>query len=191
SVLHDGSARFPNDTWKGAGVAIPVFSLRRRNSFGVGEVADIQRLVDWPVEAGLQRVAPAPVNDSTPTQTRAGSYPCAAIAAFALHPQYINLAKVAGKKYADKISPGRKKQKHLNEKAEVDYEEVMRFKMALLKELYEECGKECIGSEDYLVFFNANKHWLIPYAAFCYFRDKYQTAHYDTWKTNSVYNAAE
>ncbi|HMR92845.1 MAG TPA: 4-alpha-glucanotransferase [Chitinophagaceae bacterium] len=191
SVLHDGFARFPNDTWKGAGVAIPVFSLRSRNSFGVGEFADIKLLVDWAVETGLKLVQLLPVNDTTATHTWADSYPYAAISAFALHPQYINLAKVAGKKYADKITPVRKKQKQLNEKAEVDYEEVMRFKMALLKELYEECGKECIGSEDYLVFFNANKHWLIPYAAFCYFRDKYQTAHYDTWKTNSVYNAAE
>src|SRR6187549_3436869 len=32
-VLHDGYIRLPNNTWKGAGVAIPVFSLRSKKSF--------------------------------------------------------------------------------------------------------------------------------------------------------------
>lgn len=191
SVLHDGFARFPNDSWKGAGVAIPVFSLRSKHSFGVGEFADIKLLVDWAVETKLKLVQLLPVNDTTATHTWADSYPYAAISAFALHPLYINLAKVAGKKHADKIASIKRKQKQLNEKEEVDYEEVMRFKMALLKELYEESGKENLESEEYQFFFDTNKHWLIPYAAFCYFRDKYGTSHYDSWKTHSVYDAAE
>ena len=47
TILHDGFIHLPNNTWKGAGVAIPVFSLRSKNSFGVGEFADIKLLVDW------------------------------------------------------------------------------------------------------------------------------------------------
>ncbi|MES1221302.1 MAG: carbohydrate-binding module family 20 domain-containing protein, partial [Bacteroidota bacterium] len=31
AVLHDGFIHFPNNSWKGAGVAIPVFSLRSKN----------------------------------------------------------------------------------------------------------------------------------------------------------------
>ncbi|HUM67114.1 MAG TPA: 4-alpha-glucanotransferase, partial [Chitinophagaceae bacterium] len=83
------------------------------------------------------------------------------------------------------------KQKTLNELPEIDYEEVIRFKMTMLKDLYEEMDKECFESDDYKEFFEDNKHWLFPYAAFCYFRDKYKTSHFNEWKTNSVYDKEE
>ena len=73
----------------------------------------------------------------------------------------------------------------------MDYEEVMSFKIAMLKELYEVMGKECFESEDYKQFFEDNKHWLQPYAAFCFFRDKYKTSHFEEWKTNGIYNKEE
>jgi len=190
-VLHDGFINLPNATWKGAGVAIPVFSLRSKNSFGVGEFNDIKLLVDWAQQTGLQLIQLLPVNDTIATNTWADSYPYAAISAFALHPLYINLAKVAGKKQAAALHSLKKKQKQLNELADVDYEEVMRFKLAMLKELYVEMGKECLESEDYLAFFERNQHWLKPYAAFSYFRDKYKTSHYETWKTHSRYKKEE
>jgi 4-alpha-glucanotransferase len=191
TILHDGFIHLPNDTWKGAGVAIPVFSLRSKNSFGVGEFADIKLLVDWAKETGLKLIQILPINDTIATNTWMDSYPYAAISAFALHPLYINLAKVARKKYTDKIGSLKKKQKQLNDLPVLDYEEVIRFKMAMLKELYELMGKDCFESEDYKQFFNANKHWLQPYAAFCYFRAKYGTSHFEEWKTNTIYNKAE
>ena len=46
-VLHDGFIHLANNTWKGAGVAIPVFSLRSKKSFGVGEFTDLKLLADW------------------------------------------------------------------------------------------------------------------------------------------------
>ncbi|HTD92968.1 MAG TPA: 4-alpha-glucanotransferase [Chitinophagaceae bacterium] len=191
TILHDGFIHLPNNTWKGAGVAIPVFSLRSRNSFGVGEFSDIKLLVDWARETGLKLIQLLPVNDTIATHTWQDSYPYAAISAFAMHPLYINLAKVAGKKYAGKTVALKKKQKQLNELAEVDYEEVLRFKLAMLKELYDIMGKECFDSGDYQAFFESNKHWLMPYAGFCYFREKYDTTHFNEWKTNGVYSAEE
>lgn len=191
TILHDGFIGLPNNTWKGAGIAIPVFSLRSRKSFGVGEFADIKLLVDWAKETGLKLIQVLPINDTIATNTWLDSYPYAAISAFALHPIYINLATVAGKKYEDRISSLKKKQKQLNELPDVDYEEVVKYKMAILKELYEVMGKECCESEDYSVFFEQNKDWLEPYAAFCYFRDKYGTSHFEEWKTNQDYNKEE
>ena len=38
---HDNFARLPFRPWRGAGVAIPVFSLRSAQSFGVGEFSDL------------------------------------------------------------------------------------------------------------------------------------------------------
>ncbi len=191
SILHDGFVQIKNNNWKGAGVAIPVFSLRSKNSFGVGEFADIKLLVDWAAKTGLKLIQLLPVNDTTATHTWMDSYPYAAISAFALHPQYINLARVAGKKHQKLIGSVKKKQKQLNELATVDYEEVMKFKLALLKELFEEDGKECLASDDYKTFYEQNQHWLKPYAAFSYLRDKNGTADFNEWKTYSSYNPAQ
>ncbi|MFI5130448.1 MAG: 4-alpha-glucanotransferase [Chitinophagales bacterium] len=191
TVLNDGFVHLPNDAWKGAGVAIPVFSLRTKTSFGVGEFTDIKLLVDWAKETSLSLIQILPINDTIATHSWLDSYPYAAISAFALHPLYINLSKVAGKKHADKVSALKKKQKQLNALPAVDYEEVMSFKIAMLKELYEEMGKDCFDSEDYAEFFEGNKHWLQPYAAFSFFRDKYGSSHFEQWKTNAYYDKEE
>ncbi len=191
SILHDGFVHLPNNTWKGAGMAIPVFSLRSKNSFGVGEFADIKLLVDWAKATGLKLIQLLPVNDTMSTKSWMDSYPYAAISAFALHPLYINLLKVAGKEFARQISSLKPKQKQLNELPVVDYEEVMKFKFSVLKELYEVMGKNCFESDDYKQFFKHNKHWLESFAAFCFFREKYGSSNYEEWKTNEKYDKAE
>ena len=191
SILHDGFVHLANNTWKGSGVAIPVFSLRTQNSFGVGEFADIKLLVDWANTAGLRLIQLLPVNDTMSNFDWTDSYPYSAVSAFALHPLYINLAKVAGKEYADQLSSLKVKQKQLNELAMVDYEEVMKFKFSVLRELYEVMGEECFESDDYKNFYKHNKHWLESFAAFCYLRDKYGTSNFEEWKTNGIYNKAQ
>jgi 4-alpha-glucanotransferase len=191
TILHDGFAYFANNTWKGAGVAIPVFSLRSKSSFGVGEFSDLKLLVDWAKATGLKMIQILPVNDTTATHTWTDSYPYAAISAFALHPIYINLSKVAGKEHEKLLRSLKTKQKQLNELTELDYEQVMKFKLGMLKELYELSGKACFQTEEYQSFFEDNKHWMVPYAAFCYFRDLYGTSHFQQWSSNGVYDAED
>lgn len=188
TLLHDGFARFPNTSWKGAGVAIPVFSLRSKDSFGVGEFTDLHLLVDWAVKTGLKLIQILPVNDTTATHTWQDSYPYAAISAFALHPIYLNLDEVAGKKYEQLIKPLRKTQKELNEAEEVDYESVMHLKLATLRELYQLMKEDMLQDWEYLDFFEKNRYWLVPYAAFCHLRDKNGTADFSQWPAYSSYN---
>src|SRR5215203_724154 len=97
-IIHDGFIRVKYDQWKGAGVSIPVFSLRSKDSFGIGEFTDIRLLADWAEETCLKLIQLLPVNDTTASHTWKDSYPYAAISAFALHPIYINLQEVADKK---------------------------------------------------------------------------------------------
>ncbi len=187
-LLHDGFVHVPNNTWKGAGVAIPVFSLRSKNSFGTGEFNDLHLLVDWAKKTHLKVIQILPVNDTTATGTWVDSYPYAAISAFALHPLFINLETVAGKKYGDLIKPLRKKQKQLNELTDVDYEEVMKFKIAALRELFILMKEEFLQDKDYQEFFDKNRYWLVPYAAFCYLRDRNGTSDFNQWKVYGTYN---
>ena len=190
TILHDGFARLPNNTWKGAGVAIPVFSLKSRNSFGVGEFTDLLLLADWAREAGLKLIQILPVNDTTATHTSADSYPYAAISAFALHPIYINLEKVAGKKHAALLKPLKKKQKELNDAPVLDYKQVMQLKLATLKELFIAQREAYLDDPLFFEFYQKNRDWLVPYAAFCYLRDKFGTADNSHWKQYKEYDKA-
>lgn len=191
TIIHDGFVQLPIKHWRGAGIAIPVFSLRTNNSFGIGEFNDIKQLADWSCEVGLKLIQILPVNDTSATHTWKDSYPYAAISAFALHPIYISLQKVAGKKNAHIVKALNKKQKQLNNLAEIDYEQVINFKINVLRELFEADELEFLKEDDYKKFFDENKSWLVPYAAFCFLRDKYGTSDFSKWKTNSVYNEEE
>jgi len=190
-IMQDGFARLPNNTWKGAGVAIPVFSLRSKESFGIGEFTDLHLLVDWAHKTGLKMIQLLPINDTTATGTNEDSYPYAAISAFALHPIYINLFETAGKSIHHLDEKLKKKRKHLNESADVKYEEVLHFKMAVLRDIFEESGKKFFERKDFQIFFDENKTWLKPYAAFCYLRDKYKTADSEKWTLHQKYEASE
>ncbi|MDQ6844455.1 MAG: 4-alpha-glucanotransferase, partial [Bacteroidota bacterium] len=120
TILHDGFVRYPVKNWRGAGVSVPVFSLRSKQSFGVGEFSDMLLLVDWAKQTGLQLIQILPVNDTIASNKWTDSYPYAAISAFALHPLYINLEKVAGKKFVNLLKPLKKKKKQLNELSNFD-----------------------------------------------------------------------
>ena len=187
TLIHDGFARLAYPNWKGAGVAIPVFSLRTKNSLGTGEFTDIPALVDWAKICGLKLIQLLPINDTTATHTWTDSYPYAAISAFALHPLFLNIEQLAGKNSALAKSL-KQKQQDLNALPDVDYDEVMKIKFGAIKELYENQKATFIADTKYFEFFNLNRHWLVPYAAFCYLRDKCKTSDYNQWKTNNVYD---
>lgn len=187
-ILHDGFIHLPNNTWKGAGVSIPVFSLRSKKSFGVGEFSDLKLLADWSKKVGLRLIQILPVNDTIANHTWSDSYPYAAISAFALHPLYINLEKVAGKINAAKIKALSEKQQCLNKLVYVDYVEVVKTKLEVLREFFANTTDDFFEDDDYKKFYSANKFWLLPYAAFSYLRDKYQTSDFSKWDDLSVYN---
>lgn len=186
TILNDGFAVFPVTSWKGAGVAIPVFSLRTQTSFGVGEFTDLKPLADWCQAAGLKLIQILPVNDTTVTHTSSDSYPYAAISAFALHPLYLNLSQVASSANQKLLHPHEEERQRLNALKDLDYESVMRLKLGLLKTLYQRQRDQTFKSKDYKKFFAANEHWLVPYAAFCYWRDENGTAAFNQWRQQNV-----
>ena len=178
----------PPPSWKGAGIAIPVFSLRSNKGFGVGEFTDIMLLVDWAKQTGLKMIQILPINDTTSTHSWQDSYPYSAISAFALHPLYINLETVAGAGNKSIIRSLRKKQKALNGLDGFDYEQVMNFKLSTLKEIFRSQRDTFLNDPAYFEFFELNRDWLVPYAAFCFLRDKYKTADFSKWKANTFHN---
>jgi 4-alpha-glucanotransferase len=187
-IIHDGYTRFNNSSWKGTGIAIPVFSLRSKKGLGVGEFTDINLLVDWAKSVSIKMVQLLPVNDTTRTHTYMDSYPYAAISAFALHPLYVNLESIAGKKHADKIKSIISSTETLNASKGVDYDAVMKLKWKGLSILFDACHNETFESVDYKAFFQQNKYWLVPYAAYSYLRDLYGSANPADWGKYAIFN---
>ena len=191
TVIHDGFAQLPNSSWHGAGISVPVFSLRTQNSFGVGEFTDMKLLVDWAVQMKMKLIQILPINDTTANHLWTDSYPYAPISVFALHPQYLNLEAVAGDPKHKVIKSMAKKQKELNALPEIDYEAVMKYKWEAIKELYAEQKAAMHDEVEFFQFFELNRYWLVPYAAFCYLRDKYKTADFTQWKSYSKFDEHE
>lgn len=177
--------------WKGAGVAIPVFSLRTKNSYGVGEFMDLKVLVDWAVNSGLKLVQILPVNDTIANHTWKDSYPYAAISVFALHPLYLNLPEMGALSDKKLMESFLKKGKKLNKLGTLDYESVMDLKSKYFKLLYDQDRKRFLQNKDYKEFFKENKDWLIPYAAFSCLRDRYKTPDFTKWLEYSTFDRHE
>lgn len=191
TVVNDGFAVLPATTWKGAGVAIPVFSLRSEQSFGVGEFSDLKLLADWCAVTGLKVIQILPVNDTSASHTWTDSYPYSAISAFALHPQYLNLSRVAAGKHNALLKRLEPERRRLNALPQVDYEAVIQAKLEFLRKIFPSQKDATLKSRSYKKFFAENKHWLVPYAAFCHLRDKFGTADFTQWPKHSKFDAAE
>ena len=183
-VIRDKDPLFDRQPWKGAGVAIPVFSLKSNDSFGVGEFKDLKKLADWAAKTGQSIIQVLPINDTTMTRTWTDSYPYNANSTFALHPQFISLPE-AGVKVNKEYKA---LQKELNALPQIDYERVGNEKTRLLQEAFQTVGVKVLESDGYKAFFNANEHWLIPYAAFCVLRDLNCTPEFGKWTELSTYS---
>lgn len=61
--------------WRGAGIAIPMFSIRSEADLGAGEFLDLKLLVDWAVETGFHLVQLLPINDTSVNRMWWDSYP--------------------------------------------------------------------------------------------------------------------
>lgn len=190
TVIHDGFVHLPNNSFKGSGIAIPVFSIRTANGLGIGEFCDIKPLVDWSKNIGLKLVQLLPINDTSATFTYKDSYPYAAISAFALHPIYINLELLAGKNIS-KIKDILDKKEQLNQLAQVDYVEVIHLKWQAFNILFPLVKKGLSKDKAFNEYLNSNAHWLKPYAAFCYLKDKYSTPNFYNWDANNTYSETE
>ena len=191
TFVSDGFANVQAALWRGAGVAIPVFSLRSEASFGVGEFTDLKLLTDWCRRVGLKMIQLLPVNDTTATHTCADSYPYAAISAFALHPLYLNLSRLATAGNQFLVREHEQERKSLNCQKDLQYERVMQLKLSVAEKLYWLQKQATFASKEYLAFFAANEHWLIPYALFCYFRDLNGTPDFTRWPRHRAWDAQE
>lgn len=187
-VISDDEVHFDLPAWKAAGVAIPVFSLRSEQSFGVGDFGDLKKMIDWAVLTGQKVVQILPINDTTITHTWTDSYPYNSISIYAFHPMYIDLNQLEALEDAGQRESFEQHRLELNALPQVDYEAVNQYKLKYLHLLFQQMGETLLESTGFRQFLKENKHWLVPYSVFCYLRDKYGTPVFRNWPEHQVYH---
>jgi 4-alpha-glucanotransferase len=188
-IINHFSLNLPSAKPRFAGTAIPVFSLRSKESSGIGDFFDIKEMVDLLNVTGQRVLQILPVNDTTMTHTWTDSYPYGAISIFALHPLYINLKGVGIVKENGFMKRYKEKAEELNMLESVDYDSVSELKREYLTKIFSESGTKTFQSKDYKIFFTKNSEWLIPYAAYCYLRDKFKSADFSKWPEYSNFDS--
>lgn len=189
TVVNAGGFRLGARPWRGAGVAIPVFSLRSDNDCGVGDFMDLKEMVDWAVATGMKAIQLLPINDTTMTGSWRDSYPYNANSTMALHPMYLRLedvGEVRDKAFMDQYDRERRR---LNELQVIDYEQVNAVKKCYLERIYDQNGRDDMATPRYARFVAENRHWLADYAAFSVLRDVHDTADFTRWGRHATYTA--
>lgn len=174
-----------------AGVAVPIFSLRTDDGFGVGEFSDLKKLADWAKETNLGIIQILPINDTTANYTWTDSYPYAAVSVYALHPQYIALEQLDFPLPEDLFAEYKAEKSELNALDLIDYEKMISGKWKYLRAVFDADKEKIYKDRNFKKFIKDNESWLIPYAAFCVLRDKYKTPNFNEWKTHKKYIAGK
>ncbi|KAI3984258.1 hypothetical protein MKX01_011212, partial [Papaver californicum] len=176
--LSDGI--FREMPWRGAGVAIPMFSVRSEEDLGVGEFLDLKLLVDWAVDSGFHLVQLLPINDTSVNGMWWDSYPYSSLSVVALHPLYLRvqaLSEDISKEIKQEIMDAKER---LDGKA-VDYEATLATKLSIAKKIFSVEKDSVLTSSAFKKFFSENEEWLKPYAAFCFLRDFFETSDHSQW----------
>ncbi|KAJ9179771.1 hypothetical protein P3X46_008099 [Hevea brasiliensis] len=183
--LSDGMLR--EMPWRGAGVAIPMFSVRSENDLGVGEFLDLKLLVDWAVESGFHLVQLLPINDTSVHGMWWDSYPYSSLSVFALHPLYLRVQALS-KNLKEDVKKEIQDAKEKLDGKDVDYEATMATKLSIAKKVFAQEKDLILNSSSFQQYFLENEEWLKPYAAFCFLRDFFETSDHSQWGRFSHYS---
>ena len=170
---------------------MPVFSLRSKKSFGVGDFGDLRMMIDWVAQTHQRVLQVLPINDTTTTHTWTDSYPYSCISIFALHPQYANLRALPQLNDKKDREHYERLRLELNNLPQIDYERVNNAKTEYLHKLYLQEGATTLKGQPFKQFFESNKTWLVPYAEYCWLRDTTGTFDFNQWKGHELWSEAD
>ncbi len=158
-----------NDLWatKSSGFLIPLFSIRTKNSLGIGDIGDLYPLIDWAAEHGQRIIQLLPINDTSPSDAS----PYAAISSFAVNPLYIEISSIGE---ISKSPSARLLMKeweadgtieNLKTSKKIDYVAVRAVKMALLSDAFSVFWKSDLlkgtkKAQNFNRFIEEEKAWL-------------------------------
>ncbi len=184
TVVHDDEIG-GRPGWRGAGIAVPVFSLRSDTDVGVGQFTDLEALADWAAAVGISVIQLLPVNDTVLNHDWDDSYPYNPVSVQALHPLYVDLDAIDHAGIRTEVAEARAA---LNDLPEIDYLAVMEAKWRLLRAAYFNAKHALANDAEFSLFLEEERDWLVPYSAWATLRDRHGTPDFRRWGRHAIYN---
>jgi 4-alpha-glucanotransferase len=133
SLPTDSYAPAPNRAW---GWALQLYAVRSRESWGVGDMADLRRFARWSRREGASLVLLNPLGAQTPTLPHEASPYYASSRRFR-NTLYLRVDEVDGaEQVATELEPLRNRAQELNHQRLIDYDEVFRLKSKALEAIF-------------------------------------------------------
>jgi 4-alpha-glucanotransferase len=128
----------PERVW---GWAAQLYALRSRDSWGIGDLADLRHFARWSKEAGASLILLNPLGAQTPTFPYEPSPYYASTRRFR-NVVYLNVDEVEGAQQIDsELAPIRDAARDLNRKRIIDYDQVFRLKSDALERIFRTAPK--------------------------------------------------
>jgi 4-alpha-glucanotransferase len=123
----------PDRAW---GWAVQLYAMRSRESWGIGDMADLRRLARWSRKQGASHVLLNPLGAQTPLHPYQASPYYASSRRFR-NTMYIRVEEVEGaERCAAELEPLRAAAQKLNDDRLIDYDEVFRLKSLALEAIF-------------------------------------------------------
>ena len=195
--VDDGAFRRQVPPWRGAGVAVPVFSLRASNTVGVGDFGALAKFAPFVAACGARVLQILPVNDTRVHGDFRDSYPYGVLSSVALHPLYLDVESMwtdaaqqpeslqnvpVDEQVTKMIASARSA---LDQLPDVDYPASLAAKLDIARTIFRHLfHSHTKTSAAYIAFVAENAEWLRPYAAYNYLAyELYQTTDTSKWGT--------
>jgi isoamylase len=171
----------PRRSTREAGVLVPLFSMRSRGNWGVGDISDVGRYARWASRAGFSVIQLLPINETT----RMDASPYAACSAFAIDPVFLSLGgcedfeALGGR--AAMSDTHRHELESLSAEPAVSWQRVRALKsqaahLAFEHFMREEWQKKSRRAGDLIRFRTEHREWLEDYALFKVLHERFGKA---------------
>ncbi len=174
---------------KHTGILLPLFSMRSKKDWGIGDLSGLAKWVDAAAALNLDLIQLLPVNEMPP----GAECPYTALSAFAIDPIFIAVdeipelsespelkAELAAKRFQTGL-------RHLRGSTIVHYNEIKELKFGILWKIY--CAfhqnhilKDTAAAKEFFAFAAHNAFWLDDYALFRRLKDTHSWTSWTHWE---------
>ncbi|MGD0672358.1 MAG: 4-alpha-glucanotransferase [Candidatus Binatus sp.] len=160
---------------RSAGILIPLFSIRTRNSLGRGEIPDLAPMMDFALSMGHRVIQLLPLDETGPDDLS----PYSAMSVMAIDPMYLSVGGLAG---VGRVVL-RRARAAVGTARIVPRSIVRREKFALLERAYRATrargGRADTAQLD--GFLEDNSYWIRDYALFRALKERFNWTSWETW----------
>jgi 4-alpha-glucanotransferase len=174
---------------RASGVTIPLFSVRSRSDWGIGQITDLPACAEWFLRAGQRLVQVLPTHELADGETS----PYGALSAFAIDPIYIDVERVPELDAAARAralgDEGRAELDRVRALAHVDYKAVRSLKRRAMSLAFHtfrdrELAKDGPRAKALAEFIEHEKAWLRDHALYMALRTAHEGYGWSTWPEN-------